>query len=133
MKTDICKFFLLLVLLPLLFTGCAGRRTEPGESYGQTVTADGRLPGDDWKVQYIEMETGDSGRLLGFAMTGNGLFTAYSRTPENAEGYPLYYLSRQKLGQTETKHVFEKISIDIPGDHQPFCLFTKKKKKFGIM
>ena len=130
MKTDICKFFLLLVLLPLLFTGCAGRRTEPGESYGQTVTADGRLPGDDWKVQYIEMETGDSGRLLGFAMTGNGLFTAYSRTPENAEGYPLYYLSRQKLGQTETKHVFEKISIDIPGDHQPFCLFSDEEKLY---
>ena len=105
MKTGIYRYFLLLALLSLLFGGCATRQTEPGESAAQKTNVGDPLPGEDWNVQYVEMAAGGGGKLLGFAMTEKGLYISFSRAPEISEEYPLYYLSSQKLGQTETRQI----------------------------
>ena len=130
MRISIRRHFILLALLPLLFIGCAASQTEPEGSESQTVKVDEHLPGEDWKVQYIEMEAGDAGKILGLAKTENGLFTIFNRTPESTEGYPVYYLSDKKLGQTNFKYIFESISIEIPVEHQPFCLFSNEEKLY---
>lgn len=127
MRIGICRRFLLLALLPLLFTGCAASQTEPEGSESQTAE---HLPGEDWKVQYIEMTAGDDGKIIGLAKTENGLFTIFNRTPESTEGYPVYYLSDKKLGQTNFKYTFESMSIEMPGEHQPFCLFSNEEKMY---
>lgn len=133
MRKSICRHFLLAALLLLLFTGCAaGQAGSEGfeGSEGQTVKTDEHLPGEDWKVQYIEMDAGDAGKILGLAKTEDRLFTTFNRTQESIEGYPVYYLSNKKLGQTNFKYIFESMSIDMPIEHQPFCLFSSEDKLY---
>lgn len=127
MKTNICRSLLLLVLLPLLLTGCAAGQAEPGDSTDRTINTDGPLPGEDWNVKFVEMTSGGQGKLFGLAMTENGLYAAFSRTPENTEEYPLYYLSAQKLEQFNTKYTFNETNVEIPLEHQPFRLFSNKE------
>lgn len=91
------------------------------------------MPGQDWNVQYVEMATDGSGKLLGFAMTEKGLYISFSRAPEISEEYPLYYLSSQKLGQTETRHTLEDIFIEMPTEHQPFRLFSDREKLYILV
>lgn len=133
MRPGIYKFILLLTLLPLLLTGCASRQSGTEKPEGQNVNADGSFPGKDWKVQFIELESGGSGKILEFAMAENGVYAAFSRTPEDGAEYPLYFLSNEKLAQTETKHTFERISVKIPGEYQPFYLFSDNGKKLYIL
>ena len=92
-----CRCFLVLALLLLLFTGCAAGQTEPEEAEGQTVKMTDHLLGEDWKVQFIEMKTGGDGKIIGLAKTENGLFAIFSRTLESGEEYPVYYLSGKRL------------------------------------
>lgn len=133
MKTGIYRYFFLLALLSLLFGGCATRQTEPGESAAQKTNVGDPLPGEDWNVQYVEMAAVGGGKLLGFAMTEKGLYISFSRAPEISEEYPLYYLSSQKLGQTETRHTLEDIVIEMPTEHQPFRLFSDRKKLYILV
>lgn len=126
MSAGICRFFLMAALLSLLFTGCSAKQTERGQ-------ADGSLPGEDWNVQFVEMEPGSDGKLLGFAMTENGLYATFTRVAEDAKEYPLYYLSNEKLGQIKPKQTFETMPIEMPGDHQPLCLFSDGKEKLYIL
>ncbi len=130
MRTGLCRSLGLLILISLLFTGCAARQAEQKDPENQTVNTDGHLPWSDWNTWFVEMGSDSSGKIMGFAVTKNGLFTAYNSVPENAEGYPLYRISDQKLKQVETKYSFEKVYLEMPVEHQPFCMFSTEEKLY---
>jgi len=64
MRKGIWGIFLLFALLPLLFTGCAARQTESEGSESQIENTDAGFPGEDWKAQYIELESDGEGKIL---------------------------------------------------------------------
>lgn len=86
MRTILYRSLRLLILISLFFTSCAANPAEEKEPQSLTVNADAPLPWADWNVRYAELETGGSGKILGFAMTGSGLYTAYGSVQGSDEG-----------------------------------------------
>ena len=130
MRTILYRSLRLLILISLFFTGCAANPAEEKEPQSLTVNADAPLPWADWNVRYAELETGGSGKILGFAMTGSGLYTAYGSVQGSNEGYPLYHISSQAFKQVKTTYTFGEIYLGIPPEHQPICLFSTDEKLY---
>ena len=133
MRTNICRYLLILALLPLLLLGCAAWQEESEASGRQTDEMSDRFLGEDWKARFIELGMGGEGKMLGFARTKTGLYAAFTKTSEGAEEYPLYYLSDRKLGKMESEQNFESMFVEMPVEHQPFNLFSDEDKSLFIL
>ncbi len=128
----------IFILLLFLFAGCGQQENsdlsviDNSESgAGNVANAEQSIPGEDWQVQFAEIELRLNESYFDFARTEGKLY-AITYAMNQQEEYPLPYLTDEKLWNG-TKQYFDTQQVPMTVGHQPRCMVSDGEETLYLL